>query len=112
MNFFLKFVMLFSLMILFNIESNAQEQPERPFAWYLDVQLCPGITETVQCCCESGAFTCEVPTYRVVCIPGGSFNCLSEFNECQAIFIQNPEGSSIFEGCEESSCCPENRLCA
>lgn len=88
------------------------EGPDRPIAYYLDNRECPDVTEWVQCCCDAGAFVCQVPTFQIVCIPGGTFTCLSEFSDCQATFTIGEEGSLLFNGCEENGCCPENRICA
>lgn len=66
------------------------QQPVSTFGWYLIDYACPGVYESVACCCclpgqNGNSYVCDVPTIKFTCSPGGFNDCTSDLGVCMAV---------------------------
>src|SRR5690625_440580 len=71
------------------------------FIFYLVIEDCGSLGYYVCCCSDGNGYSCDIPTSRFLCYPGGTFQCSSGLGTCEP----NPSYC-------KSHCCPTNQACA
>ncbi len=84
--------------ISLDINKTTQENKIIQPSWTLVLQQCGDLT-TICCCGDGNSYSCSLPGSYFTCYPGGIFDCLPEYGQCEP----NPANCS--------QCCPRGISC-